>query len=182
MRIAFAGASGTGKSTLAKWVAERYKIPINPVGSRSVAKSMGFDNPYDVDKAGKRDVFQVRLQIEKAKWENSHDSFVTDRTTLDEMTYTALHDISTVDKMYWDTAWKGWRRYSIVFFCPVGVFQGLDGDPVRVSDPTYHLVFETMLRGLIALGQQVFTLSNADLTWREDAIEKQIRYRFAEHA
>lgn len=57
MKVAFAGASGTGKSTLARWVAETYNLPFNPVGSRSVAKSMGFvgedgeGRPYDVDQA-----------------------------------------------------------------------------------------------------------------------------------
>ena len=57
MRIAFCGASGTGKSTLAKWIVENAAelkldgIELNPVGSRSVAKAMGFSSPYDVDKA-----------------------------------------------------------------------------------------------------------------------------------
>ena len=51
MRIAFCGASGTGKTTLAKWLAEELKYEMNPVGSRSTARRMGFNNPYDVDKA-----------------------------------------------------------------------------------------------------------------------------------
>jgi len=51
MRIAFIGASGTGKTTLAKWVAETYSLPLNPVGARSVARDMGFETPYDVDQA-----------------------------------------------------------------------------------------------------------------------------------
>lgn len=58
MRVAFAGASGTGKSTLAAFVAAEYGLPINPVSSRSVAKEMGFvdpvtgdGRPYDVDRA-----------------------------------------------------------------------------------------------------------------------------------
>lgn len=50
-KIAFCGAAGTGKTTLAKWVSEEFGLPINPVGSRSVATAMGFDSPYDVDKA-----------------------------------------------------------------------------------------------------------------------------------
>ncbi len=50
-RIAFAGASGTGKSTLAVTLAQHLQLPINPVGSRSVAASLGFLNPYDVDRA-----------------------------------------------------------------------------------------------------------------------------------
>lgn len=51
MRVAICGASGTGKTTLAKAIAEEFGLPINPVGSRSVAKKMGFANPYDVDMA-----------------------------------------------------------------------------------------------------------------------------------
>jgi len=51
MKIAFAGASGTGKTTLAKYLSEKLDLPFNPVGARSVAKKMGFDNPYDVDRA-----------------------------------------------------------------------------------------------------------------------------------
>lgn len=51
MRIAFSGASGSGKTTLAKEIAEAHNIPLNPIGSRSTALSMGFGNPYDVDRA-----------------------------------------------------------------------------------------------------------------------------------
>lgn len=50
-RIAFVGASGTGKSTIAVPLAERLGLPFNTVGSRSTAASMGFASPYDVDKA-----------------------------------------------------------------------------------------------------------------------------------
>ncbi|CAB4203451.1 Fer4_NifH domain containing protein [uncultured Caudovirales phage] len=50
-RIAFAGASGTGKSTLAVALSQHLQLPVNPVGSRSVAASLGFLNPYDVDRA-----------------------------------------------------------------------------------------------------------------------------------
>jgi hypothetical protein len=52
MRIAFCGASGTGKTTLAKALGEFFELERNPVGARSVAREMGFDNPYDVDRAG----------------------------------------------------------------------------------------------------------------------------------
>lgn len=64
MRIAFMGASGTGKSTLAQWLVGpdagleiTRGLPICPVGSRSTAKAMGFigsdgeGRPYDVDEA-----------------------------------------------------------------------------------------------------------------------------------
>ena len=54
MRIAFAGSSGTGKTTLAAWASEKYGLPMCPVGSRSTAKRLGFDNPYDVDFADRK--------------------------------------------------------------------------------------------------------------------------------
>ncbi len=60
MRVAFTGPSGTGKTTLAAFVAEETGLPVNPVGARSVALSMGFTNPYDVDRANGQ-VYQTGL-------------------------------------------------------------------------------------------------------------------------
>lgn len=57
LRVAFAGASGTGKTTLARWVAETWDLPVNPAGSRNMAATMGFVDangaglPYAVDQA-----------------------------------------------------------------------------------------------------------------------------------
>ena len=68
-RVAICGASGTGKSVLAAYIAERYGLMVNPVGSRSVSQAMGFASPYDVDKAGKRAEFQRKLLAAKTGWE-----------------------------------------------------------------------------------------------------------------
>ena len=73
MRIAFAGVSGSGKSTLARWLVSQEGplagLPICPVGSRSVAKEMGFvdpetgeGRPYDVDRADGA-AYQAHLDI-----------------------------------------------------------------------------------------------------------------------
>lgn len=51
MRLAFCGASGTGKTTLARMWSRLTGDELNPVGSRSVAAEMGFRSPYDVDRA-----------------------------------------------------------------------------------------------------------------------------------
>lgn len=56
-RIAFTGASATGKTSLAIWLAQHLGVPFNPYGSRSAAASMGFvddegkPKPYNVDRA-----------------------------------------------------------------------------------------------------------------------------------
>ncbi len=149
MRVAFCGASGTGKTTLTAYVAAKYRLPINPVGSRSVSLAMGFASPYDVDKAGKRAEFQRRLVSEKRGWEKDHMSFVTDRTTLDNLVYTMFHDIKAIDEELLETVLEGMTRYTHIIFCPVSAFCKPGVDSARVKDMTYHRLFDGALGGLI---------------------------------
>ena len=157
MRIAFSGASGTGKSTLAEWVSKTYGIPINPVGSRSVSKAMGFETPYDVDMAGKRAEFQQRLVCEKIEWEHAHESFVTDRTTFDNIAYTALHDVHSVDNVLMSAAVLGAERYQRIVLCPVHLFWDPGVDPARVKSRVYHELFEALTFGLIKQHRWLWT-------------------------
>lgn len=155
MRIAICGASGTGKTTLAKFIAESFGLVLNPVGSRSVAKKLGFDSPYDVDKAGMRGKFQQTLQAEKIQWETDAQKFVTDRTTLDELTYTTMHDVASVTQAYFDNAFSHMARYTHVIYCPVDVFCNVGDDPKRVHDMTYQRVFDCVLNGFIDRHRQL---------------------------
>ena len=149
MRIAFTGASATGKSTLATALAQHFHIPLNPVGARSVAHAMGFETPYDVDKAGQREEFQRRLLLAKMNWEHATERFVTDRTTFDNLTYTCLHDIKAVSEAMLSSAEIAMKRYTHVFFCPISAVFNPGGDPARVQDRTYHVVYETLLKGFM---------------------------------
>lgn len=144
MRIAIAGASGTGKTTLARAIAERYNLPINPVGARSVAKSMGFDNPYDVDAAGRRVEFQRKLFEQKRAWELANDRFVTDRSYLDNLTYCALHMAEHLEDNAVKEFTAAMARYDLVLFLPMRVFQNL-GDGIRKTSKAYHEIYETLL-------------------------------------
>ena len=81
-------------------------------------------------------------------WESAHDSFVTDRTTVDQLAYFVLHDVYGVDAAYLDTAVSGLQRYTHVVYCPVGVFCNPVGDPARVQDPAYHHLYDTLVDGL----------------------------------
>ena len=149
IRLALAGASGTGKTTVARWVSSTYKIPMNPIGSRSVAKSMGFQNPYDVDKAGRRAEFQRKLVTEKCGWEAAHEDFVVDRTTLDNLAYTMLHDVYSVDRSLLNDIVQGLGRYTHIVICPVDVFINLGEDPNRVKSEVYHELYDTTIQALI---------------------------------
>lgn len=176
IRAALCGPSGSGKTTLATWLADELGTLLNPVGSRSVARAMGFESPYDVDKAGKRTAFQERLQAEKIAWELARDSFVTDRTTLDELVYSGMHGTPTTE--YERAALGHMARYTHVFYCPFEVFCNIADDPKRMASLDYQREFDrrlgAQLRATAALGQSVFcndmVLESADLEQRKNQI------------
>lgn len=149
LRIAFAGASGTGKTVLMNKVAERYALPINPVGSRHVAKLMGFDSPYDVDAVGLRPQFQHRLFSLKRQWEEEHDSFIADRSVLDNLCYTMLHCCDSLSPKELEAYYAAQRRYDFVFYLPLMQFQNLGDDPSRKKNPVYHVAFDMLLHSAI---------------------------------
>lgn len=148
MRIAISGASGTGKTTIARALSEHYQIPLNPIGSRSVSEAMGFASPYDVDKAGRRAEFQRRLFEEKRDWEAKHDSFVSDRCCLDNLTYSLLHCAEELPAGVFDEYFEAMRRYDVVFVCEMRGFQDLN-DPARSQSHAYHVAYELLFMGLL---------------------------------
>ena len=170
LRLAFSGASGTGKTTLTNILAQALKLPICPVGSRTVAAAMGFSSPYDVDKAGVRGEFQQRLLTEKAEWEAAHDSFITDRTHLDSLAYCALHSVYDVNKKYVDEVFRRTGRYTDIIFTRMDYFHDVGGDPARVADTTYHRLYEHLLEGLT----EDFTQATDYSRYRPDETETRI--------
>lgn len=149
-RLAFSGASGTGKTTLAEWVCTTYGLPLNPVGSRSVARAMGFHSAYETDAAGKRGEFQMRLARAKTEWEVAQTEFVTDRTTFDNLAYSMLHGCETnVDDTLFEIMRTGMTRYQYVIYCPVSVFIDVGDDPARLKQAVYHQLYDATVWGLL---------------------------------
>jgi nicotinamide riboside kinase len=173
MRIAIAGASGTGKTTLARAIAEKYGLPINPVGARSVALEMGFDNPYDVDAAGKRVEFQRRLFEAKRDWELAHDSFVTDRSYLDNLTYCALHMAEYLEDDAIPVFKKAMKRYDFVVRLWIADFQQL-GDRVRKKSVAYHGCYEYLLTAF--LSSTKVPICDPRTTDRQERIDRVSRF------
>lgn len=191
MRIGFTGASGTGKSKLTEYLAEVFGLEVNPIGSRSVAKAMGFDSPYGVDAAGRRKEFQRRLLAEKTAWERERDRFVTDRTTLDNLAYSILHGVADVDAEFWGACFAGLARYDVIFALAVDDFCDPGDDAARVKDLAYHRCYEATLRGLLVRAEderatmpgpprfRVVPIREKSLDARKREIERFLRYRFA---
>jgi len=176
MRIAFSGAAGTGKSHLAKIVAEWLSLPMCPVGSRTVCKEMGFEHAYDVDKAGMRPEFQKRLCRAKREWEADTAAFVTDRSHLDNLAYTSLHSIDTVGVEFLQTILRANACYTHIIHIDAraeDAFMNLD-DPARHQSRIYHRHFAMLLAALwtyyVAEGQQILWVTSPDLSYREKQV------------
>lgn len=166
MKIALMGASGTGKTTLAKRIAEQYGLELNPVGSRSVAAAMGLETPYAADTQGRREEFQRRLLEAKTEWELGRASYVTDRTTLDNLAYHVLHDVGSVTDEIVNAAVAHMDEYDVVFLCDVEYLWSPAQDPNRIPSRVYAELYEAVLLGLSSLhaGQDIFRItSQSDL-------------------
>jgi len=182
MRIAFCGASGTGKTTLMTWL--KQELPtyeINPVGSRSVAQDMGFNNPYDVDAAGLRAEFQDRLIKTKHAWEAPRASFLTDRTYADNVAYTILHEQTTLRDDHLALIRQGMSLYDLVIYTPYGAFQNLDNDPARVNRAAYHEIYDALAWGLLCKypPKKVICLDTASLETRKIRLASTIGFYYA---
>jgi|SRR6478736_750865 len=170
-RIAFTGPSGTGKTVLAKQLEQQLGIPFNPIGSRTVAKEMGFSNPYDVDQAGRRKEFQERLLGAKIAWETENQSFVTDRSTFDNLSYDTLHDPKAADPVSIERAIAQAQSYTHVFFCSAQSFINVQSDPIRIQNLAYHDMYEALLMGLhIKYGVKFIKIPYGELEQRHQFV------------
>lgn len=164
---------------MSKWVETSFALPMNPVGSRSVAREMGFSSSYECDALGRRVEFQSRLIQAKTEWESEHSIFVTDRTTLDNLAYSLLHGAAGVSSEYLELACRGLRRYEYVVYCPVSVFIDTHDDPARMSDMTYHLLYDATLWGLLQRFRppevRLVTMPFAKLEHREDFLRSLVK-------
>lgn len=175
MRVAFCGAAGCGKTTLAKEISRIHDVPMNPVGSRSVALKMGHSNPYDVDLIkGQREIFQQRLLDDKMEWESATDKFVVDRTTFDVAAYTLMHCPSIVTHGFMSAASRGMDRYHVIFWCPITAFFDTAGDPCRYKEAFYHTAYDILLEGLLMrfYPDRIIKLTDSRLNGRLEIISK----------
>ena len=111
---------------------------------------MGFDNPYDVDRAGMRAAFQRRLFVEKRAWESNREAFLTDRSTFDNLAYLTMHGgAESLSHDDVDAYVEAMRRYTLVVYLPIRCFHHVGGDPARVASATYHQLYDVLLRALL---------------------------------
>lgn len=149
-RIAFTGASGTGKTTLAKWLAGWSGFDLCPVSARTVAAKLGYTTPYDAVAAGpaKYAEFQRMVFEERRRWELAHENFVTDRTHFDDLAYGVMHNHHMFTDEWVDAITTAQSGYSHVFALDIYDFINFDNDAARKTSMVYHRFYQAILVGL----------------------------------
>jgi len=92
VRIYFVGAHSTGKTTLARWTARAFQLPLVTEAVRPVLACREVPLPVIRASVSEAEAFQRELIHKQTKAEgNAGNTFVSDRCVLDYLAYTAEH-------------------------------------------------------------------------------------------
>ena len=130
MKIAFAGASSTGKTTLAKAIEGKLQLKYINVDSRKIIDDLNHSN---IDTLNKQEFieFQKIWLNEKLENEKSINNFITDRTYIDAIAYMLNRNINNFE--LFDNYIKKMDVYDFIFYLPIGRIPFFD-DGYRSKD------------------------------------------------
>jgi len=91
MKIYFSGSHAVGKSTLARYVSEKYKLPMITETARAVLS----ERELQIDSLRSNihlvNSYQTEVFYRQIEEEKKHESFVSDRSLIDCLAYSAQH-------------------------------------------------------------------------------------------
>jgi nicotinamide riboside kinase len=154
MKVAFTGAGGTGKTTMASWLAEQYNIPYVGSVGREAFKQMGIESEAAQETMSEQKLLELQWLIFKllqAK-RTQYPHFVTDRLIIDNYVYGLRRCGGIVPeemrKEWEETAVKDLYSFDLVFYCPVGLFP-IENDGMRVAAQGYQHLIDSAIYGLL---------------------------------
>lgn len=118
MKIAFTGASSTGKTSLATALYEKIpKLDYITVNARSIIDSLNHSN---IDKLNEKEflLFQKEWLIKKNNQEKGKNFFITDRTYIDAIAY--MENRNIFDEVLLNSCFTKMREYDFIFYLPLG--------------------------------------------------------------
>jgi len=151
VRIAIAGSHGTGKTTLAKMLAEALGLPLLTERAREAARQAGVSDLQvllrDPEAAERFQSLVLRLQVEG---EDHLGKFVSDRSVYDVLAYGVFYRIE--NSTWYRTAEEALRkhpRYDAVVYVPVRFLPAEDG--FRFVCPGCQLCVDLALREILRM-------------------------------
>ena len=91
MKIYLSGSHSNGKSTLAKYISDKYKLPFIPEVARMILSESEWQIDAlrsDIDMAN---LYQQKIFYRQLLEEQKYTSFVSDRSVIDPLAYSAQH-------------------------------------------------------------------------------------------
>lgn len=182
MRVSFTGAGGTGKTTLAKQVSERWGIPYITNVARRVMEEKGIANETAQNAMSPDALLDLQYAIFNAFKEirESTAAYVCDRLMLDNYVY-ALRRCGPamteeLRKAWEQAAIEDLYRQDLVFYTPAGLFP-LVADGVRQVEVSHQYLIDSALYGLLckhAFDRQcthVYVVNMADRQRRQSYVD-----------
>jgi len=147
-RIALSGSAGTGKSTLARILAERLDLPYIEEGFRErVNRGLKL---YELDERQRRELMKDMWEEQRERELAAADGFVSDRSSVDFAAFWLHYDLmDAVDdtREFLDYMGAELERVERVLLCPWGVLP-LEPDGVRSTNPWLQLRYQSLLEGM----------------------------------
>lgn len=182
MKIAFTGAGGTGKTTLATYVSEKWGVPYIGSVARAVAKQLGVESEAQQNSMTPEALLHFQQSVCYARRSSVLDvpAFVTDRLALDNYVYglrrcgAALTDEVRIE--WEDGAITDLYKMDLVFYCPMGLF-ATKADGMRQTDVAHQYLIDAAIYGLLckyAFDKQcghVYIINMADLDRRKKYVD-----------
>ena len=163
MKILISGISGIGKTTLAEHISEKYQIPFLIVSSKVLWRKFNITNHQElINKCSTKPRFALDFQYELLEYREremaKNESFVTDRSPLDNLAYFLLHVSHNCSQFetseYIEACKRSFPSDYIQLYLDFnkGVMKqigNIDNDGARITNNYYQLsvasVFETII-------------------------------------
>jgi predicted ATPase len=153
-RIGIAGCAGTGKSALARAIAEKLGIPL--LESKEITRDILERDGYDYSSGTQVERFLASTGrqneiLRRTLEQQAVDEFVTDRTVVDLAAYVVceMHDNDTeVLGHILETCRKHAEEYTHIFLCP-WEDKVADENQRRTLNPWYQFLIHTIVKGIL---------------------------------
>lgn len=169
MRIGICGAQGTGKSTLAFALHSIYNLPIIKEQAREAADFMEISKLSSLKNKDQKGVLYQELCLQyQLIAENKHNSFISDRTTVDNAIYWIKWHMSKANSLrslaYLNMCKLNAKKYDLVFYIPPEI--PLENDGFRSTNGYYREEMDKLAYWLLVAWEVNFVTIEGDFNCR----------------